>query len=107
MLAGIPGAAISAAAIFAPSFVFVAILNPIVPRLRRSAWMGAFLDAVNVSAVGLMAAVLVRLTTDIVTAWPAAVIALLATAAVLRWRVTSAWVVIGGALLGWPLTLLG
>lgn len=106
VLAGIPGAAVSAAAIFAPSFVFVAILNPIVPRLRRSAWMGAFLDAVNVSAVGLMAAVLVRLTTDIVTAWPAAVIALLAAAAVLRWRVTSAWVVIGGALLGWPLSLL-
>jgi len=26
--------------------------------------------------------------------------------AVLRWRVTSAWVVIGGALLGWPLSLL-
>ena len=107
VLAGIPGAIVSAAAIFAPSFVFVAILNPIVPRLRRSAWMGAFLDAVNVSAVGLMAAVLVRLTGDIVTAWPAAVIALLAAAAVLRWRVTSAWVVIGGALLGWPLSLIG
>ena len=52
VLAGVPGAAVSAAAIFAPSFVFVAILNPIVPRLRRSAWMAAFLDAVNVSAVG-------------------------------------------------------
>ena len=107
VLYGIPGAAVSAAAIFAPSFVFVAILNPIVPRLRRSAWMGAFLDAVNVSAVGLMAAVLVRLTGDIITAWPAAVIALIAAAAVLRWRVTSAWVVIGGALLGWPLSMLG
>ena len=107
VLAGIPGAAVSAAAIFAPSFVFVAILNPIVPRLRRSAWMAAFLDAVNVSAVGLMAAVLLRLTTDVVTAWPAAVIALLAAAALLRWRVASAWVVIGGALLGWPLSLLG
>ena len=108
VLAGIQGAAVSAAAIFAPSFVFVAILNPIVPRLRRSAWMAAFLDAVNVSAVGLMAAVLVRLTEDVVTGWwPAAVIALLAAAAVLRWRVSSAWVVIGGALLGWPLSLLG
>ena len=106
VLAGVPGAAVSAAAIFAPSFVFVAILNPIVPRLRRSAWMAAFLDAVNVSAVGLMAAVLVRLTADVVTGWPAAVIALLAAAAVLRWRVSSAWVVIGGALLGWPLSLL-
>ena len=107
VLAGVPGAAVSAAAIFAPSFVFVAILNPIVPRLRRSAWMAAFLDAVNVSAVGLMAAVLVRLTADVVTGWPAAVIALLAAAAVLRWRVSSAWVVIGGALLAWPLSLLG
>ena len=107
VLAGVPGAAISAAAIFAPSFVFVAILNPIVPRLRRSAWMAAFLDAVNVSAVGLMAAVLLRLTTDVVTAWPAALVALLAAAAVLRWRVAAAWVVIGGGLLGWPLSLLG
>ena len=109
VLAGVPGAAVSAAAIFAPSFVFVAILNPIVPRLRRSAWMAAFLDAVNASAVGLMAAVLLRLTVDVValTGWPAAVIALLAAAAVLRWRVSSAWVVIGGALLGWPLSLLG
>ena len=107
VLAGVPGAAISAAAIFAPSFVFVAILNPIVPRLRRSAWMAAFLDAVNVSAVGLMAAVLLRLTTDVITAWPAAVVALLAVAAALRWRVASAWVVIGGALLGWLLSLLG
>ncbi len=108
VLAGVPGAAVSAAAIFAPSFVFVAILNPIVPRLRRSAWMAAFLDAVNVSAVGLMAAVLLRLTVDVValTGWPAAVIAFLAAAAVLRWRVSSAWVVIGGALLGWPLSLL-
>ena len=107
VLAGVPGAAVSAAAIFVPSFVFVAILSPIVPRLRRSAWMAAFLDAVNVSAVGLMAAVLLRLTADLITAWPAALIALLAAAAVLRWRVASAWVVIGGALLGWPLSLIG
>lgn len=107
LLAGVPGAAISAAAIFAPSFVFVAILNPIVPRLRRSQWMSAFLDAVNVSAVGLMAAVLLRLTTDVITAWPAALLALLAAIAVLRWRISSAWTVLGGALLGWLLALLG
>lgn len=107
LLAGVPGAAISAAAIFAPSFVFVAILNPIVPRLRRSQWMSAFLDAVNVSAVGLMAAVLLRLTTDVITAWPAALLALLAAVAVLRWRISSAWIVLGGALLGWLLALLG
>lgn len=107
LLAGVPGAAISAAAIFAPSFVFVAILNPIVPRLRRSQWMSAFLDAVNVSAVGLMAAVLLRLTTDVITAWPAALLALLAAVAVLRWRISSAWTVLGGALLGWLLALLG
>lgn len=107
LLAGVPGAAMSAAAIFAPSFVFVAILNPIVPRLRRSQWMSAFLDAVNVSAVGLMAAVLLRLTTDVITAWPAALLALLAAVAVLRWRISSAWIVLGGALLGWLLALLG
>ncbi|MEH1882914.1 chromate efflux transporter [Nostoc sp.] len=54
IIAGIPGAIVATIGIFLPSFVFVAALNPLIPRLRASSWTRAFLDAVNVSAVALM-----------------------------------------------------
>ncbi|HEX6200784.1 MAG TPA: chromate efflux transporter [Thermoanaerobaculia bacterium] len=100
VLAGAPGAAVATVGIFLPSFLFVLALNPLVPKLRRSAWMGAFLDAVNAAAVGLMAAVTVELGAAALRSWPAWTIALLAAAAVLRFRVNAVWIVAGGALLG-------
>lgn len=75
-LAGLPGALISAAAIFAPSFLFVLILNPLIPRLRQSRWTAAFLDAANISAVALMAAVVIQLGADTLLDWQAWLIAL-------------------------------
>ena len=101
LVAGGPGAAVATAAIFLPSFLFVLILNPLVPRLRRNPWTARFLDAVNVTAVGLMAAVTVRLGAATLTSWPAWVIALLAAVAVLVLRIHAAWLVVGGALLGY------
>jgi chromate transporter len=100
VLAGAPGAAVATIGIFLPSFLFVLALNPLVPKLRRSAWMAAFLDAVNVAAVGLMAAVTVKLGAAALTSWPAWLIAGLAAAAALRFRVNAAWLVLAGALLG-------
>ncbi|HUP43249.1 MAG TPA: chromate efflux transporter [Thermoanaerobaculia bacterium] len=100
VLAGAPGAAVATVGIFLPSFLFVLALNPLVPKLRRSAWMAAFLDAVNVAAVGLMAAVTVKLGAAALTSWPAWLIAGLAAAAALRFRVNAAWLVLAGALLG-------
>ena len=52
-----PGALLATLGIFLPSFVFVALSNPFIPRLRSSPWFGALLDGVNVAALGLMAAV--------------------------------------------------
>lgn len=103
LLAGPAGAIVATAGIFAPSFLFVALLNPLVPRLRRSRWPAAFLDAVNVSAVGLMAAVTVQLGAATLTTWPAWVIAAAAAAATLFWKVPPAWLVAGGAVAGWLL----
>lgn len=51
LTSGATGAAVATAAIFLPSFLFVVALNPVVPRLRRSRWTSAFLDAVNTSVV--------------------------------------------------------
>lgn len=104
LILGAPGAAVATAAIFLPSFLFVAALNPVVPRLRRSRWTSAFLDAVNVSSVGLMAAVTVKLARATLAAWPAWLIALVAALLGLRWKVNASWLVSGGAIVGWLLS---
>ena len=103
LVLGVGGAAVATLGIFLPSFVFVGLLNPLVPRLRTSAWLSAFLDAVNASAVALMLAVTLQLGRDVLVSWPAFVIAGVAAVAVLRFRLSSVWVVLGGALLGWLL----
>ncbi len=100
LLGGAWGAAVATVAIFLPSFVYVAALGPILPRLRRSAWMAAFLDSVNVCAVALMAGVTVRLAGDALRGWPMWTIALAALAVLWRWKINPAWVVLGGGLAG-------
>ena len=105
ILGGLPGAAVATVGIFLPSFIFVAALGLVLPRLRRSQWMAAFLDAVNMSSVALMAAVTVKLSVSTLTTWPAWVIAVAAAGAGLRWRVNATWLVFGGAIVGrllWP-----
>lgn len=102
-LLGLPGAVVATIAVFLPSFLFVAILSPIVPKLRRSPWSGAFLDAINISALGLMGAVTVKLGVAALTSWQAWLIAALAAVAAVRFKLNSAWLVIGGAALGWAL----
>ena len=103
LLEGIPGAAVATLGIFLPSFLFVWILNPLIPRMRRSSWMSAFLDAVNVTALGLMAAVTVELGVDVLTSWQAWLIAVVAAILSLRYSLNAAWVVLTGAVLGWIL----
>jgi chromate transporter len=106
LIAGWPGAAVATLGIFLPSFLFVVILNPLVPRLRESAWTAAFLDAVNVAAVGLMAAVTIQLGAAILTSWPEWTIAIAAAAAALFFRVNAAWLVLGGGVAGRLLEML-
>ncbi len=101
IIAGVPGAIVATVAIFLPSFVFVGILNPIIPKLRDRRWAGAFLDAVNVSALALMLVVVVELGTTALVSWQAWIIFGLAAALTLIYRVNAAYLVIGGAVLGW------
>jgi chromate transporter len=104
LLLGAPGAVVATVAIFLPSFILVAALQPLMPRLRRSRWSAAFLDAVSVSSVALMAAVVVKLTWATLAGWPAWLIALAAAVVGLRWKVNTTWLVLGGAILGWLLS---
>ncbi|MEX2472667.1 MAG: chromate efflux transporter [Gemmatimonadota bacterium] len=100
VLDGVPGAAAATVGIFVPSFFFVLLLNPLIPRLRESAWLSAFLDAVNVSALALMVAVTIQLGVAVLVSWPAWVIALAAGVLVVRFRTNAVWLVLGGALVG-------
>ena len=99
-LDGWQGGLIATVAIFFPSFVFVSILNPLIPRLRKSMLMGAFLDAVNVSAVALMLVVTIRLGMNVLTGWAPIAIFLVAAVASIRFKANAVWLVSGGALLG-------
>ncbi|MBX7110385.1 MAG: chromate efflux transporter [Dehalococcoidia bacterium] len=100
ILGGFPGAILATVGIFLPAFVFVAALNPLVPRIRRSPWLSALLDGVNVAAVGLMAAVLVVLTRDAIVDWYTVLLTAVAAALLLRWNVNSAWLVAAGGVAG-------
>jgi chromate transporter len=57
LLAGNIGALAASLGIFLPAFLLVWGVNPWVPKLRQSAWVGSFLDGVNAASLGLMAAV--------------------------------------------------
>jgi chromate transporter len=78
-----------------------------IPRLRGLPWTAAFLDAVNVSSVALIAAVTVKLSRATLTGWPAWIIALAAAVVGLRWKINASWLVFGGAILGWLLSAAG
>ncbi len=101
VIAGLPGALVATVCIFLPSFLFVALLNPLIPKLRASRYAAAFLDAVNVSAVALMLVVTVELGLVVLDAWTAWLIFALAAVAAFRYEVNAAFLVLGGALLGW------
>jgi len=106
ILGGVPGAAVATVAIFLPSFLYVALLAPVLFRLRQSGWMAAFLDSVNVCAVALMAGVTFWLAADALRSWTSWIIAAAALGVSLRWKVSPAWVVLGGGLAGLALAAL-
>jgi len=100
LVAGVPGAVVATVGIFLPGFVFVAVTNPFIPRLRRSPWLSGLLDGVVAASLGLMAAVTVDLARQsIVDVWTA-LIALTAAVLLLRFRVNSTWLIVGGGLAG-------
>jgi chromate transporter len=100
LLHGVPGAALATLAIFLPSFVLVAAIGPLVPRLRRAPAMSGFLDGVNAAALGLMAGVLVRLAGEAIVDVPTALLFAAAAAVLILLRPASAWLVAAGAAAG-------
>lgn len=104
VLAGTKGAIVSTVGIFLPAFVFVAISGPLVPRIRKSATAGAFLDGVNAAALALMLVVTYQLARAAVVDLPTIGLALVSAILLLVFRVNSAWLILGGAIVGWFLS---
>jgi len=100
LLGGLPGALVATLGIFLPSFVFVALSNPLIPRMRRSAWIGALLDGVNVASLGLMAAVSVQLGRASLVDPLTVALGLLCLVLLVRFKVNSTWLVAAGAVVG-------
>lgn len=103
LLGGLPAAVLATIGIFLPAFVFVGLSHPFIPRIRRSPWAGALLDGVNVASLALMAGVSWRLGREAIVDPPTALLAVLALALLVRFRLNSAWLVLGGAAVGWLL----
>ena len=100
LLAGVPGALLATLGIFLPSFLFVLASNPLIPRLRRSAWAAGFLDGANAASVALMAVVTWQLGRAALVDLPTVGLAL-AAALLLAWgKVNSAWLVLGAGVIG-------
>jgi chromate transporter len=106
LLGGVPAALIATLGIFLPSYIFVAISNPLIPRLRGSPWAGSLLDGVIVASLGLMAAVTFQLGQVSLVDLPTVAIFILSAILLFRYRANSTWLIIGGALIGLTISLM-
>lgn len=103
-LGGFWGGVAATMGIFLPSFFFVSILKDFIPKMRKSKIRAAVLDAVNIGAVAVIVAVALEMGKDTLTDWRTLLIAFLSILAVFMFKnVNSAFIVMGGALIGFIL----
>ena len=106
-LGGFWGAIAATSGIFIPSFLFVWLLNPLIPKMRKSKVLGYFLDSINVAAVAIMLAVVITMSKQTLVDWQAALIAILSGILIFGFKKVSVmWVLIIGAILGYVLAFI-
>ena len=106
IVAGFSGAVAATLGMFLPPFVLVILTAPLLPRMRRSRFMGDFLSGVN---AGVVAAILITVlalaneafrTADGALSPLALILFALALVALIRFRLNATWVILAGALVG-------
>jgi len=107
VILGFPGALVSTAGIFLPSFIYVLAISPFVPKLRKSPSTSGFLDGVNAASLGLMLAVCATLGIATLVNAGTWTIFIAAAAVILIWNLHAAWIVVGAAILGWIFSAAG
>lgn len=104
---GWKGAAVSTVGIFLPSFILVALLNPIVKMMRNSSLFSKFLDAVNIASVAIIISVCYVMAKESISDWRAVLIAVLCLFLSFSFKkINSVWIVLLGSFLGYVLNLL-
>lgn len=104
---GLPGAIISTIAIFLPSFIFVALLNPLVKKMRNSKMFSTFLDAVNVASIAIIISICLEMGKETIIDWRTILIAFLSIIITFNYRkINSAFVVLGGSIIGYILNFI-
>ncbi|MFP6573050.1 MAG: chromate efflux transporter, partial [Vicinamibacterales bacterium] len=103
LLGGWSGAILATIAIFLPGFIFVAISQPLIPKLRNSRPLSGILDGIVIASFGLMSAVTWQLAQTSLVDIQTAVIGLVTIAILMIWRLNSTWLILAGAALGWLL----
>jgi len=103
---GIKGGLLATLGIFLPSFVYVAVLFPLIPRLRGSPAARLFLDGINATTVGLMGAVSWQVARGAIVDWFTAAEAIVAFIVLLRFPINSAWLILGGTAIGFAFRFL-
>ena len=101
-LDGFRGAVLATIGIFLPSFFFVWLANPLIPKLRNSKWMSAFLDGVNVAAVGLIVFVAIGIGQSVLVNWR--LIVLFITSCLILFllpKINSAFLILAGGVAGY------
>jgi chromate transporter len=101
LLAGNIGAIAGTIGIFLPAFLLVGLVHPWVSKLRQSAWVRGFLDGVNAASLGLMLGVTITLAQAALVDYFTVFLTLLSGLILWRFSLNSAWLVLGGAVIGW------
>ncbi len=110
LLGGVQGAIVATVGIFLPSFFFVGLLSLLLKRWQNSLVLRSFLDVVNAVSLALMAVVTWQLAIaqldhgashgiSVAALFAASLLLLLTT------KINSAWLLLGGAVLGFVLRL--
>lgn len=104
-IGGAVGAIAATVGIFLPSFLFVALLNPFIPKLRKSKVMAAFLDTVNIASIAIILSVVMEMGRETLLDWRTIAIAVISFIVTFYFRkLNTAFIVFGGALLGYLLS---
>ncbi len=106
-LTGFWGGIMATLGVFLPSFLFVWLINPLIPKMRKSVFLRYFLDSVNIAAVAVMLAVLFKMAQETLTSFNGVLILTLSILATVFYKkINAVWLVLGGALLGYLLSLV-
>ncbi|MBZ5702894.1 MAG: chromate efflux transporter [Acidobacteriia bacterium] len=105
LLGGWRGAALATLGMFLPAFLYVAATARFLVRLRQSPLAGAFLDGVNAAAIALMGVVGWQFARATLLSPLALILVAVSGILLFRYRLNSAWLILGGAVAGFALSL--